>query len=167
MSQIHATTEKLTLVAVPQPDGKVRITSNSWDDPVVLLPRGDACPALGRPPSARRTTCQDFGSHGGAEPRRRFEGAPGRPLSDSEEGRSWRGGGPSDRCTPFIRTLRKTVSSGKSGRCKDGKVRQSDRDQAARAGLPRLSHRCRSLESFIAGRPSTPASSRRQRTDDR
>ncbi len=38
MSQIHAKTDKLTLVAVPQPDGKVRITSNSWDDPVVLLP---------------------------------------------------------------------------------------------------------------------------------
>ena len=38
MSQIHAKTDKLTLVAVPQPDGKVRVTSSSWDDPLVILP---------------------------------------------------------------------------------------------------------------------------------
>jgi hypothetical protein len=38
MSQIHAKTDKLSLVAVPQPDGKARITSSSWDDPVVNLP---------------------------------------------------------------------------------------------------------------------------------
>ena len=38
MSQIHAKTDKLSLVAVPQPDGKMRITSSSWDDPLVLLP---------------------------------------------------------------------------------------------------------------------------------
>ena len=38
MSQIHAKTDKLSLVAVPQPDGKVRVTSNSWDDPLVILP---------------------------------------------------------------------------------------------------------------------------------
>jgi hypothetical protein len=37
MSQIHAKTDKLPLVAVPQPDGKVHITSPSWDDPVVPL----------------------------------------------------------------------------------------------------------------------------------
>ena len=38
MSQIHAKTDKLSLVAVPQPDGKMRVTSQSWDDPVVTLP---------------------------------------------------------------------------------------------------------------------------------
>ncbi len=38
MSQIHAKTDKLSLVAVPQPDGKIRITSSSWDDRVTLLP---------------------------------------------------------------------------------------------------------------------------------
>jgi hypothetical protein len=32
MSQIHAKTDKLSLVAVAQPDGKVRVTSSSWDD---------------------------------------------------------------------------------------------------------------------------------------
>ena len=38
MSQIHAKTDKLSLVAVPQPGGKLRVTSNSWDDPLVILP---------------------------------------------------------------------------------------------------------------------------------
>jgi len=38
MSQIHAKTDKLSLVAVSLPDGKVRVTSQSWDDAVVLLP---------------------------------------------------------------------------------------------------------------------------------
>jgi len=38
MCQIHAKTDKLSLVAVPQPDGKMRITSQSWDDPLVILP---------------------------------------------------------------------------------------------------------------------------------
>jgi len=38
MSQIHAKTDKLSLVAVPQPDGKMRVTSQSWDDPLVTLP---------------------------------------------------------------------------------------------------------------------------------
>jgi len=38
MSQIHATTQKLSLVAVPQPDGKMRVTSQSWDDALVILP---------------------------------------------------------------------------------------------------------------------------------
>ena len=33
MSQIHAKTDKLSLVAVPLPDGKMRVTSQSWDDP--------------------------------------------------------------------------------------------------------------------------------------
>jgi hypothetical protein len=28
MSQIHAKTDKLSLVAVPQPDGKMRVTTN-------------------------------------------------------------------------------------------------------------------------------------------
>ncbi len=37
MSQIHAKTDKLSLVAVPAPDGKMRVTSQSWDDPLVLL----------------------------------------------------------------------------------------------------------------------------------
>ncbi len=37
MGQIHAKADKITLVAVPQPDGKMRVTSQSWDDPVVLL----------------------------------------------------------------------------------------------------------------------------------
>jgi hypothetical protein len=38
MSQIHAKTDKLSLVAVPQPDGKMRVTSQSWDDHLVILP---------------------------------------------------------------------------------------------------------------------------------
>jgi hypothetical protein len=38
MSQIHAKTDKLSLIAVAQPDGKTRITSQSWDDAVVILP---------------------------------------------------------------------------------------------------------------------------------
>ncbi len=38
MSQIHAKTDKLSLVAVPAPDGKMRVTSQSWDDPLVILP---------------------------------------------------------------------------------------------------------------------------------
>ncbi len=29
MSQIHAKTDKLSLVALPQPDGKMRVTSQS------------------------------------------------------------------------------------------------------------------------------------------
>ncbi|MGO9686150.1 MAG: hypothetical protein ACLPTZ_26860, partial [Beijerinckiaceae bacterium] len=33
MSQIHAKTDKLTLVAVAQPDGKMRVTSQSWERP--------------------------------------------------------------------------------------------------------------------------------------
>ncbi len=32
MSQIHANTDKLTLVAVALPDDKMRVTSRSWDD---------------------------------------------------------------------------------------------------------------------------------------
>ena len=36
MSQIHAKTDKLSLVAVAQPDGKMRVTSQSWDDPLVI-----------------------------------------------------------------------------------------------------------------------------------
>ncbi len=40
MSQIHAKTDRLSLVAVPQPDGKMRVASNSWDDPLVILPGG-------------------------------------------------------------------------------------------------------------------------------
>ncbi len=40
MSQIHAKTDKLTLVAIAQPDGKMRVTSQSWDDPLVILPGG-------------------------------------------------------------------------------------------------------------------------------
>ncbi len=31
MSQIHAKTDKLSLVAVPDKDGKMRVTSQSWD----------------------------------------------------------------------------------------------------------------------------------------
>ncbi|MGO8974716.1 MAG: hypothetical protein ACLQNV_14470 [Steroidobacteraceae bacterium] len=38
MSQIHAKTDKLSLVAVPDKDGKMRVTSLSWDDPLVTLP---------------------------------------------------------------------------------------------------------------------------------
>ena len=38
MSQIHAKTDKLSLVAVPDKDGKMRVTSQSWDDPLVILP---------------------------------------------------------------------------------------------------------------------------------
>ena len=38
MSQIHAKTDKLSLVAVPLPDGKMRVTSQSWDDHLVILP---------------------------------------------------------------------------------------------------------------------------------
>jgi hypothetical protein len=38
MSQIHAKTDKLSLVAVPQPDGKMRVTRLSWDEPLVILP---------------------------------------------------------------------------------------------------------------------------------
>ncbi len=34
MSQIHAKTDKLSLVAVPEKDGKMRVTSLSWDDPL-------------------------------------------------------------------------------------------------------------------------------------
>lgn len=37
MSQIHAKTDKLSLVAVPQHDGKLRVTSQSWDDPLVIF----------------------------------------------------------------------------------------------------------------------------------
>jgi hypothetical protein len=37
MSQIHAKTDKLALVAVSVKDGKMRVTSQSWDDPLVLL----------------------------------------------------------------------------------------------------------------------------------
>ncbi len=36
MSQIHANTDKLTLVAVALPDDKMRVTSRSWDDPLVI-----------------------------------------------------------------------------------------------------------------------------------
>jgi hypothetical protein len=133
-------------------------------EPILGRPASDFSRRGARPSgSTARRTPHDvprFWIRLAAEPCRRFEGAPGGPLIDSEGERSWRGSGPSGRCTPFIRTLRETVSSGKFGRWKDGKVRQSDRDQAARAGLPRLSHRCRALESFIAGSPSTPASSR-------
>jgi hypothetical protein len=44
MSQIHAKTDKLSLVAVPEKDGKMRVTSLSWDDPLAILPgrRGHA-----------------------------------------------------------------------------------------------------------------------------
>ena len=38
MSQIHAKTDKLSLVAVPLPEGKMRVTSQSWHDPLVILP---------------------------------------------------------------------------------------------------------------------------------
>jgi hypothetical protein len=38
MSQIHAKTDKLSLVAVAQPDCKIRVTSSSWGDPLVTLP---------------------------------------------------------------------------------------------------------------------------------
>ena len=38
MSQIHAKTDKLSLVAVPQPDGEMRVTRLSWDEPLVILP---------------------------------------------------------------------------------------------------------------------------------
>ena len=38
MSQIHAKTDKLTLVAVAQPGEKMRVTSQSWDDPLITLP---------------------------------------------------------------------------------------------------------------------------------
>jgi hypothetical protein len=37
MSQIHAKTDKLSLVAVPLPDGKMRVTSLSWEDAVVIF----------------------------------------------------------------------------------------------------------------------------------
>jgi hypothetical protein len=37
MSQIHAKTDKLSLVAVSQADGKTRISSASRDDPLVIL----------------------------------------------------------------------------------------------------------------------------------
>ena len=36
MAQIHAKTDKLSLVAVPLPDGKMRVRSQSWDDPLVI-----------------------------------------------------------------------------------------------------------------------------------
>jgi len=51
MSQIHAKTDKLSLVAVPEKDGKMRVTSMSWDDPLVTLPdraRADAYSSLPR-----------------------------------------------------------------------------------------------------------------------
>jgi hypothetical protein len=35
MSQIHAKTDKLSLVAVPEKDGKMRVTSRSWGDPPI------------------------------------------------------------------------------------------------------------------------------------
>jgi hypothetical protein len=38
MSQIYAKTNKLSLVAVPQPGDKMRVTSQSWDDALVILP---------------------------------------------------------------------------------------------------------------------------------
>jgi hypothetical protein len=38
MSQIHTKTDKLSLVAVPEKGGKMRVTSQSWDDPLVILP---------------------------------------------------------------------------------------------------------------------------------
>jgi hypothetical protein len=38
MSQILAKTDKLALVAVPFPDGKMRVASQSRDDPLVILP---------------------------------------------------------------------------------------------------------------------------------
>ncbi len=37
MSQIHAKTDKLSLVAVPDKDGKMRVTSRSWDDGLLIL----------------------------------------------------------------------------------------------------------------------------------
>ncbi len=36
MSQIHATTQKLSLVAVPEKGDKMRVTSRSWDEAVVI-----------------------------------------------------------------------------------------------------------------------------------
>ncbi len=36
MSQIHAKTDKLSLVAVPEKGDKMRVTSQSWDDPLVI-----------------------------------------------------------------------------------------------------------------------------------
>ncbi len=38
MSQIHAKTENLTLVAVPEKGDKMRVTSSSLEDPLVILP---------------------------------------------------------------------------------------------------------------------------------
>ncbi len=38
MGQIHAKTDKLSLVAVPEKGDKMRLTSLSWDDAVVVLP---------------------------------------------------------------------------------------------------------------------------------
>lgn len=37
MSQIHATTQKLSLVAVPEKGDKMRVTSQSWDDALVIF----------------------------------------------------------------------------------------------------------------------------------
>ncbi len=47
MSQIHAKTDKLSLVAVPEKGDKMRVKSQSWDDPLVILP-GRRCRAVGR-----------------------------------------------------------------------------------------------------------------------
>jgi len=44
MSQIHAKTDKLSLVAVPQPDSRMRVTSSSLEDPLVILPLGFGMP---------------------------------------------------------------------------------------------------------------------------
>jgi len=38
MVQIHAKADKLSLVAVAQPDGKLRILSPLRDDPLAILP---------------------------------------------------------------------------------------------------------------------------------
>jgi hypothetical protein len=40
MSQIHAKVDKLPLTVVAQPDGKMHVASNCWDDPLVILPGG-------------------------------------------------------------------------------------------------------------------------------
>ncbi len=63
MSQIHATTQKLLPIAVPLPDGKMRVKSQSWDDPVGDF-AGQASPCswqenwsrnAGRAPSVQRS----------------------------------------------------------------------------------------------------------------
>ncbi len=40
MSQIHAKSDKLALVAAAQPDDKMRVASSSLEDPLVILPLG-------------------------------------------------------------------------------------------------------------------------------